>query len=133
LLGAVAGTSVWIQYVVGGGAVAWTPTLAAVAYYTIAGYAGLQLLRRSDSADRWALAAVIPQIVQLQFAHFIYKIACGLQLSLAFDGFSFALSAGVASVVQVGGVGPELRPTIAVNLLAATFAWYLYTRRSGAA
>ena len=133
LLGAVAGTSVWFQHAVRGGALAWIPTLAAIGYYTISGYAGIQLLRRDPLAHTWALAAVTPQLVQFQSGHVVYKIVSGLHLSLAIDPFGFDVSAGVASLVQVGTFRPVFRTTLVFNLLAFIFAWYLYRQREGAA
>src|SRR5258706_11660221 len=55
LLGAAAGTSVWVQHALRGGTLMWVPTLSAIVYYTIAGTAGVQLLRWCQSAEGWAL------------------------------------------------------------------------------
>ena len=133
LLGAVAGTWVWIQFALQGGTLIWTAALAAVVYYSVAGLAGLQLLRRREGAERLALAAVLPQIVQIQAGHFVYSIVCGPQLRIALDTMGFDLRVGVGADVQVGMFGAGLRPTFAINVVAILFAMYLRSHHRGAA
>ena len=133
LLGAAAGTSVWIQHAFRGGTLMFVPTLSAVVYYTIAGTAGVQLLRWRQSAEAWALAAVIPQIMQVQTGVLIYKIVCGPHITVAIDSFGFDVMTGVGSEVYVGLIGPALRTRIGINIVAILFTSYLFYRRRRAA
>ena len=83
----------------------WIPTLAAIAYYTVAGYAGILLLRRGPLADAWGLGALIPQVLQLQLGSTVYKIVCGLQMTVEIDSAGVGFHGGVGSVVEVGVIG----------------------------
>jgi hypothetical protein len=130
LLGAVAGTSVWIQFALRGGTLYWVPTLAAIVYYSLAGWGGLQLLRWHEGAAKVALAAVLPQVIQIQTGRFIYSVVCGPQLRIAIDAFGFDVRAGVGSVVEVGMVASTPRPTFAINVVAILFAFYLRSQSS---
>jgi hypothetical protein len=130
LLGAVAGTSMWIQHAVRGGALTWSSTLAAIAYYTVAGYAGIQLLRRGPSAEAWGLGALIPQVLQLKLGPAAYKVVCGPEVTVAIDAVGIGFHAGVGSVVEVGVASASLPTEIVLNLFAVAFASYLYHQRS---
>ncbi len=111
----------------------WVPTLSAIVYYMIAGTAGVQLLRWRQSAEGWALAAVIPQIIQVQAGDLIYKIVCGPHITVTIDSFGFDVMTGVGSEVYVGLIGPAFRTKIGINIVAILFSSYLFYRRRRAA
>jgi len=126
LLGAIAGTSMWAGYLLAGVSVTIWFLLGAVAYYTFAGYAGVNLLRRVPSADFWAMAALIPQVVQFQFDRIIFRIVCGLHLTLTIGGGRIDFGLGALTVVQVGAVPGTLPPMVAFNFVPVLLISYLW-------
>ena|SRR5882672_6018841 len=126
-LGAIAGTSIWVGYLLTGGSFILWFLLSAVAYYTFAGFAAVKLLRGAPSADLWAMAALIPQVVQFQAGDLIYKVACGLQLTLTIGGGRINFGVGALTSVQVGIVDATLPTMVAINfvpLLLISYLWH---------
>jgi len=126
LLGAVAGTAIWGKYLLSGGSFTMWFLLSAVAYYTFAGYAGVRLLRRLPSADLWAMAALIPQVVQFQAGGAIYRIVCGLHVTLTIGGGRINFGFGALTSVQVGIVQGSLPTMVAVNFVPILLVSYLW-------
>ena len=127
LLGAVAGTSIWAQYVWRGGSFSLWFLLSAFAYYSLAGYAGVKLIKEAPSADLWALGALVPQVPQFQFGSIIYRIVCGLHVTLTIGNGDINFGFGALTVVQVGIVGQDLPTMVAINfvpLLLISYLWH---------
>ena len=106
--------------------------VATFLYYTLAGYTALQLLRGTPSANKWAIAALIPQLVQIQNQTVAYKIVCGLQATITIgNGVNLGFGALADVWFRVGDL--SLPGRFAINLVPAAFLWYLYHRREEAA
>jgi hypothetical protein len=126
LVGAVAGTSIWARYLVAGASFRFWFLFSAVAYYTFAGYAGVKLLKRAPSGDLWALAALIPQVVHLQTGGMVFRIVCGLHLTLTFGGWDINFSLGAGTNVEVGVLEAALSTRVGVNLVPLLLISYLW-------
>jgi hypothetical protein len=135
LLGAIAGTSIWVGYWFAGGPFTLWFLLSAVAYYTFAGFTAVKVLRGAPSADLWAMAALIPQVVQFQAGDLIYKVACGLHLTLTIGGGRINFGFGALTSVQVGIVDATLPTMVAINfvpLLLISYLWHQLEEPSNA-
>ena len=126
LLGAVAGTSIWARYLLAGVSFTFWFLLSAVAYYTFAGYAGVKLLKRASSADLWAVAALLPQVLQFQTGGMVFKIVCGLHLTLTIGGWTINFSFGAGTNVEVGVLDADLPTALAINLVPLLLISYLW-------
>ena len=99
---------------------------AGLAYFSIAGTAGAQLLREAPSADRWAVVALIPQVLQIQTSGFLYKVVCGLHatITLGAGTTNFGFGALVAFAVLVQSLDMPVK--VGINLVPGAFLWYFY-------
>jgi hypothetical protein len=100
--------------------------LVGFAYFSVAGCAGAQLLRGAPSADKWAIAALVPQVLQIQTAGLVYKVVCGLHATITVGPgvlkFGFGALVGISLLIQ----RLSLPTRVGINLVPALFLWYFY-------
>lgn len=130
VLGAPTGAWSWLQYGLSSSVPSTLPgfglLFAGLAYFSIAGCAGAQLLREAPSADRWAVAALVPQILQIQASGFFYKVVCGLHVTITVGAGSINLGFGALVGFSLLVQDLLLPAKVAINLVPVSFLWYFY-------
>ena len=128
VLGGVTGAWFWAQYALSSRGSATAPTLTmaitGLLYFSMAGYAGVLLLRRAVNADKWAVAALVPQVLQIQTAAFVYRVTCGPDVTITMGPgrFNLGFGASVGFTLLIERV--HLPVKIAINFVPVVFLWY---------
>jgi hypothetical protein len=129
-LGAATGAWFWVQYALNPNLPATITSVAmaifGLLYFSIAGYAGVLLLRQAVNADRWAVAALLPQVLQIQTAALLYRVTCGpdVTISVGAGRLNFGLGASVGFTLLVQRL--HLPAKFTINLVPVVFLWYFY-------